>query len=228
MAPVPSSLAVDAEDVRLQVYRSFVETGRAPADEELAARLGLGMDRVRACLADLHERRHLVRGADGGIVMAHPFSAIPLGFSVMGRSTLWWGGCAWDAFAMPHVLPDEPEVLVSTRCPSCGAPHAWVVDRDGPPQGDQVAHFLVPAERMWDDVVHTCEHQRLFCNMACVERWLDDSRNERGDIIDLRTLWRLAAHWYDGRLERGYQRRDPVAAAEYFRSVGLAGPFWGV
>jgi hypothetical protein len=160
--------------------------------------------------------------------MAHPFSATPLGFSVMGRATLWWGGCAWDAFALPHLLPDEREVLVSTRCPACGAPHAWVVDSDGPPPGDEVAHFLVPAAHMWDDVVHTCGHQRLFCATACVERWLEETGNERGDVLDLPTLWRLAAHWYDGRLERGYRRREPAEAAEYFRSVGLAGPFWGL
>jgi hypothetical protein len=45
--------------------------------------------------------------------------------------------------------------------------------------------------------------------------------------MDLATLWRLAQGWYAGRLERGYTRREPVAAAEYFRSVGLTGPFWG-
>ena len=32
--------------------------------------------------------------------MAHPFSTVPLGFSVMGNRTLWWGGCAWDSFAL--------------------------------------------------------------------------------------------------------------------------------
>ena len=60
--------------------------------------------------------------------MAHPFSAVPLGFSVMGARTLWWGGCAWDSFALPHLLPGEDEVLVATRCPACGLPHAWSVE----------------------------------------------------------------------------------------------------
>jgi hypothetical protein len=46
--------------------------------------------------------------------------------------------------------------------------------------------------------------------------------------MDLGTLWRLAQGWYAGRLERGYQRRAPAEAAEYFRSVGLHGPFWGL
>jgi hypothetical protein len=34
------------------------------------------------------------------------------------------------------------------------------------------------------------------------------------------------AHWYDGRLDRGYVRREPSQAAAYLRGVGLAGPFW--
>jgi len=46
--------------------------------------------------------------------------------------------------------------------------------------------------------------------------------------MDLGTLWRLAAHWYEGRLERGYTRRDPARAADYLRSAGLSGQFWGL
>jgi hypothetical protein len=46
--------------------------------------------------------------------------------------------------------------------------------------------------------------------------------------MDLATLWRLAAHWYEDRLEEGYERREPVRALDYFRSVGLSGPFWGL
>ncbi len=81
---------------------------------------------------------------------------------------------------------------------------------------------------MWDDVVHTCRNQRLFCSEDCVDSWLMRSNLQRGYVLDLGTLWRLAAHWYDGRMDRGYVRRDPPAAAAYFRSVGLAGPFWGL
>ena len=162
------------------------------------------------------------------IVMAHPFSSVPLGFSVMGRRTLWWGGCAWDSFALPHLLPDEPDVLVATRCPGCDAALAWVVGRDAPPAGGEVAHFLIPAARIWDDVVRSCGNQRLFCGEPCVAAWLDRTGNERGYVMDLATLWRLARGWYAGRLDRGYRRREPSEAQDYFRSVGLSGPFWGL
>jgi hypothetical protein len=219
---------MDAEDLRLAVYRTFADEGRAPTSDELAAEFDCSPEQVDDGLRRLASAKHLVLDADGGIVMAHPFSAIPLGFSVMGASTLWWGGCAWDAFAMPHLLTQEPDLLVATRCLACGAPHAWNVGRTAPPPGDQVAHFLTPAQRMWDDVVHTCGNQRIFCSEACVDVWLERSGNVRGYVMDLATLWRFASDWYTGRLDRGYQRREPAAAADYLRSVGLSGPFWGL
>lgn len=219
---------LDDEDVRLAVYRSFAATGRAPAVAELADSLGAPRQEVRARLGRLHTAHHVVLDAEGAIAMAHPFSSVPLGFSVMGARALWWGGCAWDSFALPHLLPDEPDVLVATRCPACGTPHALVVGRDAPPAGEQVAHFLVPAARMWDDVLVTCAHQRLFCREACVDAWLAREGHARGDVLDLATLWRLARGWYAGRLTRGYTRRDPLTAAAYFREVGLRGAFWGL
>jgi hypothetical protein len=208
---------MEAEDLRLLIYDSFRHTGRPPE---------LGPE-VRPQLRDLAAQRHVVLDDDDNIVMAHPFSAVPLGFSVMGTNTLWWGGCCWDSFALAHLLPEEPSVLVATTCPGCGAAAAWVVDRDAPPEGEWRAHFLVPVAQMWDDVVHTCGHQRLFCSDACIDDWCARTANARGYVMDLTTLWRLAQGWYAGRFERGYVRREPTAAAEYLRGVGLVDPFWG-
>jgi hypothetical protein len=216
---------MDGEDLRLAVYGHLAARGRVPGRAELAAELGTSEAEVGAGLDALDRERHVVL-RNGEVVLAHPFATIPLGFSVMGTRTLWWGGCAWDAFAIPHLVPDDPSVLVATTCPGCGAPRAWVVEREGPPDGDEVAHFLVPVRHMWDDVVHTCGHQRLFCGRACVDRWLAATGNAEGYVMDLATLWRLASGWYEGRLDRGHVRREPAAALDYFRSVGLTGPFW--
>ena len=221
-------MTVDIEELRVEVYRAFAESGRPPLATDLGEHFGTDVDAVVEGLRDLAAARHLVLDADDNIVMAHPFAAIPLGFSVMGTSTLWWGGCAWDAFALPHLLPEQSPVLVATRCPNCERPLAWDVGTEEPPAGNEAAHFLVPAARMWDDVVHTCSHQSLFCNESCVEAWLDRTGNDKGYVMDLATLWRFASDWYTGRLERGYQRREPSAAADYMRGVGLSGRFWGL
>jgi hypothetical protein len=219
---------MDSEDLRLAVLQSFARTGRAPTVSELAGTFDVDPADVRSALAQLVDGRHLILGADGSIAMAHPFSAIPLGFSVMGGQTLWWGGCAWDSFALPHLLAAEGDVLIATRCQGCGTPHAWIVGRDAPPSGDQVAHFLTPAAHMWDDITHTCANQRIFCSRDCVADWLANTGRVEGYVMDLATLWRLASNWYDGRLDRGYVRRDPASAGSYLRSVGLSGPFWGL
>jgi hypothetical protein len=221
-------VTVDDDELRLAVYHRLAATGAAPSAGELAATLAADPSDVTAGLRRLHAARHVVLDGDGGIVMAHPFSAVPLGFAVMGRATLWWGGCAWDSFALPHLVADEPDVLVSTRCPGCDRALAWVVDRTAPPAGDEVAHFLRPVAHMWDDVVDTCRHQRLFCGRDCVDAWLERAGHRLGYVMDLATLWALARHWYDGRLARGYRRREPTEAAAYFREVGLTGPFWGL
>lgn len=219
---------MELEDMRVAVYRSFADTGRPPRATDLAGSLRASEDAVVDGLRSLAAARHVVLDAEDRIVMAHPFAAIPLGFSVMGTSTLWWGGCAWDSFALPHLLPDHSPVLVATRCPGCSRAHAWNVGNQEPPAGAQVAHFLVPVARIWDDIVHTCGNQRLFCSTTCVDDWLERTGNPRGYVMDLATLWRLAREWYAGRLEHGYTRREPSEAADYFRKVGLTGPFWGL
>jgi hypothetical protein len=219
---------VDLESLRLAVYHQLATHGTAPSVTALAEAVGVGEDDVADGVRALADARHWALDDEGTIVLAHPFATIPLGFSVMGARTLWWGGCAWDSFAIPHLVDGEPEVLVATTCPGCGRALAWTVGRDGPPEGEELAHFLVPVAHVWDDVVHTCGNQRLFCGRPCIDAWLAATGNAEGSVFDLATLWRLASHWYDGRLERGYTRREPTEARAYFESVGLRGEFWGL
>ncbi|MEV7778318.1 organomercurial lyase [Kitasatospora sp. NPDC088351] len=219
---------MELERLRQSIYRTFAETGRPPQPDQLVRTLGLNSSTLRNGLRQLALTRHLVIDERDEIVMAHPFSAVPTAFSVMSGSTLWWGGCAWDAFALPHLVRGASPALVATTCPACDRPHAWTVTREAPPAGDQVAHFLVPTTRMWDDVRHTCAHQRLFCSTDCVDSWLAATGRDRGYVLNLPTLWRLASHWYEGRLHSPYVRREPAAAAGYLRSVGLTGSFWGL
>ncbi|WP_433285241.1 organomercurial lyase [Pseudonocardia sp. CA-142604] len=216
-------------DVRTFVYQYWARCGQSPSVAQIGEYAGLGVADVERALLSLHGSRDLVLAGDdtSKIVMAHPFSAIPQGFSVMGDETLWWGGCAWDSFAIPHLVTTVHDVLVATRCPACDNAHSWVVGRGRPPAGEQVAHFLTPVDDIWSDVVTACANQRIFCSALCVETWLLDTGNRRGYVMDLDTLWKLARNWYDGRLDRDYVRREPAMAAEYFASVGLVGEFWG-
>jgi hypothetical protein len=218
----------DRERVRRAIYDAFAAHGRAPYRADIAATVSMSESALDEAMRWLAANRHLALDESGDIVMAHPFSSVNLGFAVMGEKRLWWGGCAWDSFAVPHLVPDESRVLVATSCPSCERALAWRVSRAEPPAGTEVAHFLVPMHDCWKDIVHTCSNQRIFCSGECVQNWLSATRQAAGYVMDLPTLWRLAAGWYAGRLESPYERRDPQSAAQYFRSVGLHGPFWGL
>jgi len=222
------TVLVDAETLRLRIYRQLAEEGRVDSIAVLAADLGDDEAATTAALDDLADRRHIVLDDEGRIVLAHPFATRDFGFSVKSDRTLWWGGCAWDSFAVPHLVTEASPALVATTCPNCEKAHAWNVARDQPPQGSQVAHFLVPMAQVWDDVVHTCENQRIFCDEGCVDAWLTRTGSDKGDVFDLATLWNLASGWYAGRLDRGYRRREPAEAAAYFRGAGLGGSFWGL
>lgn len=224
-AAVP--LSDEQEHARVAIYRHFAATGRPPSAETVAAAAQVPLEAVPAVLEELAAARHLAL-EDGEIVLAHPFATRSFAFSVMGPETLWWGGCAWDAFAIPQLVPGTLSAVVATTCPACGAPHAWVVGRNGPPPGEQVAHFLVPMAEVWSDVIHACGNQRIFCSESCVDRWLEETGHARGSVFTLETLWRLASRWYEGRLDSPYVRREPIAAAAYFRDAGLRGPFWGL
>jgi hypothetical protein len=215
------------EDVRLAVYTSLATTGALPDDAELAVIAG-GDDALVWAIHTLAEQRAWALGPDGRIVLAHPFATRSFGYSVMSARTLWWGGCSWDSFAIPHLVPGCGPVVIASTCPSCERALAWRVDTAAPSTGPERAHFLVPTAHMWDDVIHTCGNQLLFCDDDCIDGWLRRTGNAEGYRMDLATLWRFAAEWYAGRLERGYQRREPARARAYFAEVGLSGPFWGL
>jgi hypothetical protein len=82
--------------------------------------------------------------------------------------------------------------------------------------------------KVWDDVLHSCGNQSIFCSEACVDAWLTSTGQQRGAVMSLETLWHLASGWYAGRLDTPYARREPAEAAEYFAAVWLRGAFWGV
>lgn len=215
------------EAIRLAVYHALADTGRLPELGDLVELAG-GESQLRESIEHLAGERAWALGADGEIVLAHPFATRSFGYSVMSATTLWWGGCCWDSFAIAHLVPTAAPVVVATTCPACDRALAWSVDTSRPPTGPERAHFLVPAHEVWDDVIHTCSHQQLFCDDRCIDTWLERTGRTEGYRMDLARLWRLASGWYEGRLGAGYRRREPAAAADYFAAAGLTGSFWGL
>jgi hypothetical protein len=146
---------VDEADLRARnaTYRRFVELGRAPSPAEVAAELGTGEAEVAAAWRRLHDGHALVLDRAGGLLMAHPFSAVPTAYRVQAAGRSWFANCAWDAFGVCAALHADGDV--ESACPDCGDPIAFGV-RDGrPTDGSLRFHCLVPAAHWWDDIVHT-------------------------------------------------------------------------
>ena len=78
-------MPISDEDVRLAVYQSCVaRTGSALDVSGLATALGSEAAAIRNHLFRLVCERHLVLDEQERIVMAHPFAAVPMGFSCDG------------------------------------------------------------------------------------------------------------------------------------------------
>jgi Alkylmercury lyase len=150
---------IDAMDpqalkVRNLTYTMFVDLGRAPTADEVAAAAGLSRPEVETDWRTLHHAHALVLNpATTEIRMANPFSAVPTAYRVRAAGRWWYGNCAWDALGICAALHVDGEVEAS--CPDCG--EAIALELRGQRVDDErlVFHCLVPAANWWKDIVFT-------------------------------------------------------------------------
>ena len=147
---------MDLGDLALRnaTYRGFVELGRAPTADEVAAMLARPVEDILAGWQRLHRAHALVLAPGAAeLLMANPFAARPTPFRVDAAARSWYGNCAWDAFGVGAAL--HADCTVDTTCPDCGEA-VRVSVRDGrPDRDDLVFHVLVPAARWWADIGYT-------------------------------------------------------------------------
>lgn len=138
-------------DVRLEVYRFFVDQGRAPVAAEVAELVGAEQSAVEDSLRRLADQHVLVLAAGTPYIwMANPLSAVPTPFSVEAAGRAWFGNCIWDALGVVAMLGGNGRV--KTWCPDCGERLEVEVAGDRLKSGEGVAHFAVPAAAWWDDI----------------------------------------------------------------------------
>ena len=155
MVASPGDASTLDRDVRLAVYRTFVEEGRPPTASEVAVSLGVETLEVEASIRRLADGHVLVLAPGTPYVwMANPFSAIPTPFEVEIGDRRYFGNCIWDALGIPACL--HADARIRTSCPDCSEPLAIEVrgaDLDAP--AGAVIHFAVPAAHWWDDIGST-------------------------------------------------------------------------
>ena len=141
-------------EVRLQLYRDFIESGRPPSITRVAGLMGAPLEAVRAAFERLAAGKAIVlQPSSREVLMANPLSAVPSPFLVRTSGRVFFGSCVWDALGIIAML--QADGTLETSCSCCG--EAMSIDvRDGQPQVvEGIIHFPIPAKRWWEDIVFT-------------------------------------------------------------------------
>lgn len=140
--------------VRVEIYRSFIEDGRAPSPIELSHRLAMSPGDVEEALRELDGQDVIALVPGTSFVwLAHPFSALDAPFRVKSDGMAWDAICIWDALGV-LALTERPG-SVETSCPDCGDPLSLDVSDGEIEPSSHVVHFEVPAARWYEDIGHT-------------------------------------------------------------------------
>ena len=141
-------------EVRLALFRLFVQHGRRPEKHEVAREAGVGVDEVSAAYERLAADRAIVLTPAGDDVwMANPLSATPTAFRVEVGERSYWGSCIWDALGVVAMLGGDGSVR--TACPDCSGPLAIAVRGGALERSEGIGHFAVPAARWWENIAFT-------------------------------------------------------------------------
>jgi hypothetical protein len=140
--------------VKLAVYEHFAAVGSRPFADDIAARVGAAVPKVREIFTRLRAQRVLVLESDGeSIRMAPPFSGIPTQHRVTAAGVSYYANCAWDALGIPAAL--HHPATVHSRCEQSLEPLELAVSDGGPEASDWLFHCVVPASQWWDDIAFT-------------------------------------------------------------------------
>jgi hypothetical protein len=147
---------MDDADIALRnlTYRLFLELGRAPTVDEVAAGAGMTVDETSQAWRRLSGEHAIVlqEGATE-LRMVNPFSAVPTPHRVQAAGRWWYANCAWDAFGICAALHVDGHIAAT--CPDCGEAIELEI-HDGRPDDDSLLfHSLIPAAHWWDDIVFT-------------------------------------------------------------------------
>lgn len=146
---------MDVNLVRVEIYRSFIEQGRAPTAADLAAGLGASVEEVEGAFTRLAEDDVIALMPGTKLIwLAHPFCSSQAAFVVRSEGRTWDAICIWDALGILALLERDGEV--TTRCPDC-AEELRVEVRGGEVSSndDVIVHYGVPANRWYEDLGHT-------------------------------------------------------------------------
>lgn len=140
--------------VKLAIYRYFVEFGERPSPADIAERVGVDTAVILDTYRQLAAKRMLVLEADGeSIRMAPPFSGVETQHLIEVDGRHYYANCAWDSLGIIAAI--QKPGIVHSRCEQTGEPFHLEVGLGGPEPSSWLFHCLVPAAQWWADIVFT-------------------------------------------------------------------------
>jgi Alkylmercury lyase len=141
-------------DIRLYIYRHFVEQASPPTVTETAQHFNISIKEAHAVYQRLHEYHTLfLQPGTDQIRMANPLSALPTDYRVNIDRRWLWANCAWDSLGIPAMLGADAHI--EARLPLTGETVTYRIEA-GVLKADQyIIHFPLPFARWYDDLVDT-------------------------------------------------------------------------
>src|SRR2546428_214918 len=127
--------------VKLAVYRITADTGKVPTSSDVACKIDIDEDDVRAAFGWLHAKPLLVPEPNdpSRIRMAPPFSGIPTAFPVEAQGKRYYANCVWDAFGVAAAL--HADAVIPASDGFSGEPLTLEVTNGQPVSHPYVAHL---------------------------------------------------------------------------------------
>ena len=149
-----TSLTDQDWQIRLAIYRFFVEHERPPSVDELATALGVDLESVRRAYHRLHcSHAILLEPATDDVRMANPLSALPTPYRVRIHGRSLFANCAWDSLGIPAMFGSDARIEATI---DGGEPVRYAIEGNELRADDRfVVHFPLPFRDWYDDLVHT-------------------------------------------------------------------------
>jgi hypothetical protein len=147
-------------------------------------------------------------------------------FWVEAGDRKWWGNCTWCSLGIASLTNRNTRIY--TKVSGESTPLQIDIIDNKIVRNDLVVHFLIPAKKLWDNVIYTCANMLTFENEAQVDDWCRRHNKPKGQVLTIDKAWELAKVWYGNYLDDTWTRKSPEYAQSLFEKVGLTGDFWKV
>lgn len=219
------------EDVSLlhhRIIRDLLDTGRCPANPELASCLQISEAELEARFRSLEATHGIVLHPDRAAPwVIHPFSLTPTATWVETTDRGWWAPCLWCALGIATLAGGD--VRVYSRLGGEGE-SVTIQVRDGEPvdPGSLCVHFSIRPADAWNNVHAHCAMVLPFRTRDDVRKWTARHALPSGESIPLGQVAALARRWYGGHADPHWRKWSVAEAQEIFHAVGLKSEFWNL